>query len=102
MRAVLPSVSVTRRPLQYGKIRQINSSSPGSAYLVSTCLRKQAASVSQSPLPLADLLCCWHRLLCTYISRPPVMTVTPNQPCTTLSDRVHVFATHSTVCTYIS
>ena len=51
MRAVLPSVSVTRHPLQYGKIRQINSSSPGSAYPVSTRLCKQAASVSQSPPP---------------------------------------------------
>ena len=31
-----------------------------------------------------------------------VTTVTPNQPCTTLSDCVHAFTTHSTVCTYNS
>ena len=31
-----------------------------------------------------------------------VTTMTPNQPFTTLSDHVHTFTTHSTVCTYIS
>ena len=31
-----------------------------------------------------------------------VMTMTPDQPCTTPSDCIHVFATHSTVCTYVS
>ena len=31
-----------------------------------------------------------------------VTTVTPNPPFTTLSDHVHMFTTHSTVCTYVS
>ena len=51
MWAVLPSMSVAQRSLQYGKIHQTNSSSPGSTYPVSTRLHKQAASVSHSPPP---------------------------------------------------
>ena len=31
-----------------------------------------------------------------------VMTVTPDQPCTTLSDRIHMFTTHSIVCSSVS
>ena len=38
------------------------------------------------------------------LARSPqsVMTVTPDQPCTTPSDRVHTFTARSTVCTYVS
>ena len=35
-------------------------------------------------------------------SSEDVTTVTPDQPCTTPSDHVHAFTTHSTVCTYVS
>lgn len=48
-RAMSPSASVNQCHFQYGKGRQVNSSSLGSAYSVSARLPKPATSIGQSP-----------------------------------------------------
>ena len=39
-------------------------------------------------------------ILTHFIPDTPVMTVTPDQPCTTPSNHIHTFTACSTVCTY--